>query len=371
MSSTTSSSAHRSPTVVINYKDWDYGAVKYMAPKINKVGGKSISVISTQTNRGIHLELPPFMTWGIADFVDEGGEGNGKYTLSMVFPGPDYANENTDLVLHKMKMFEELILTDAVKHSESWWGEKIEYAVAKHTFFPFLKFSKNKDTKKVDLSRPPSFRAKVPYYDSRWEVEIYDVRGRLIFPNDDPNSSPIDLVPKQSSVSSVIQCTGIWLGGKGWGINWKLVQCVVKPREVVSVFGKCHITISEEDMQAIAESSVDGGEEPLTVAAAAAAAAAATPAKKKATTFIEDSDDDDNGAVAATAATAAAVAAVATSPPPIIEQVITATEGEAPATEGEAPAAEAAAAAACEGGEEEPEPAVAPVAKKRVVKKKL
>jgi hypothetical protein len=50
-----------------------------------------------------------------------------------------------------------------------------------------------------------------------------------------------------SKVACVIQCGGIWYNGKAWGITWKLIQCVVKPKEVVSIQGVCHIQLSEED----------------------------------------------------------------------------------------------------------------------------
>jgi hypothetical protein len=58
----------------------------------------------------------------------------------------------------------------------------------------------------------------------------------------------MDLVPKKSNVASVLQCGGLWFGGKGWGLTWKLSQCVVKPFEQVSVFGTCHIQLSNDDI---------------------------------------------------------------------------------------------------------------------------
>jgi hypothetical protein len=120
--------------------------------------------------------------------------------------------------------------------------------VCKHTFFPFLKYSKNKDTKKVDTSKPPSIRAKVPNYGGKWGCEIYDTRDNLIFPSEkEQHLTPVDFVPKLSQVACVLQCGGIWIGGKGWGLTWKLIQCVVKPREVVSVYGRCHIKLSDDD----------------------------------------------------------------------------------------------------------------------------
>ena len=60
-----------SKSIVMSMNDWDTGAVRYMQPKLNERGGKSINVISTQTNRSLHVSTPLLMTWGISDFVGE------------------------------------------------------------------------------------------------------------------------------------------------------------------------------------------------------------------------------------------------------------------------------------------------------------
>ena len=259
-----------------------------MAPKINDRGGKSINMISKQSNRSLHISTPLLMTWGIADFVDEKGESDGKYSISLNFPNSEYATPTTNNFLQKLKDFENQILDDAVTNSDLWWGESMSREVAKHTFFPFLKYSKNKDTKKIDTTKPPSIRAKVPYYDGKWNVEIYDTQSNLIFPCSNENVTPVDFVQKLSQVACVLQCGGIWIGGKGWGLTWKLVQCVVKPREIVSVYGRCHIQLSTEDQavletQQVIEDDVDETEEETVPAPVVAA---------KQTTVIEDSDEE-------------------------------------------------------------------------------
>lgn len=223
-----------------------------MPPKVSDRGAKSVALISKQTNRSLHFSTPLMMTWGISDFVDGAtGESDGKFSISLNFPNAEYSNGSTDEFLQKLKDFENQVLDDAVTNSELWWGEEMSREVAKHTFFPFLKYSKNKETKKVDLSKPPSIRAKVPFYDGKWKVELYDTNKNLIFPCDNDNVTPMDFVPKLSSVACVLQCGGIWIGGKGWGLTWRLVQCVVKPREIVSVYGKCHIELSADEKKAI------------------------------------------------------------------------------------------------------------------------
>jgi len=254
--------------VVLSVGEWNPSANKYMVPKINDRGGKSINLLSKQTNRSLHISTPLLMTWGISDYIDEKGESDGKYSISLTFPNSEYENASTKEFLQKLKDFENQILDDAVKNSELWWGEEMSRELCKHTFFPFLKYSKNKDTKKIDTSKPPSIRAKVPYYNEKWAVELYDTQSNLIFPCDDPTRIPPDFVPKMSNIACVLQCGGIWIGGKGWGLTWKMVQGVVKPREIVSVYGRCHIQLSNEDInvlekQVIPKSEDDDDVEPV------------------------------------------------------------------------------------------------------------
>jgi hypothetical protein len=229
--------------IVLPVKDWNVSDIKYMQPKTNAVGGKAISMISTQTNRSLHVSTVPVTTWGIGDWTDEKtGESNGKFNISLNFPSPDYKTPATTELLEKLEAFQNQVLDDAVKNSEVWWGESMSREVLKHTFFPFIKYAKDKTTKKIDPTKGPSMSAKVPNYNGDWKVEIYDASRKLLFPNpSNPLLTPIDFVPKKSKVACVLQCGGIWIGGKGWGVTWKLTQCVVKPPEIVSVFGTCHI----------------------------------------------------------------------------------------------------------------------------------
>jgi hypothetical protein len=297
-SNATNVSKSTSP-IILDINRWDTNANKYMQPKINKSGGKAITLISKQTNRSLHLTTPLMMTWGIADFVDERGESDGKFSISLNFPLDKDANVSTEKFLTKMKDFENQILDDAVTNSESWWGEHMSREIVKHTFFPFLKYQKNKETKKIDSTKPPSIRAKVPCYDGKWAVEVYDTKGNMIFPCENEDMTPMDFVPKQSNVACVIQCGGIWIGGKGWGLTWKLIQCVVKPYEVVSVYGKCHIQLSNEDTKAIEnqEPEIDDfddipGKE--TTPLVAPVKSAVVKKELKVETEVEDSDNEED-----------------------------------------------------------------------------
>lgn len=308
------------PAIVLNVNDWDTSGIRYMQPKLNERGGKSINIISTQSNRSLHISSPLMMTWGISDYVDEKtGESDGKFSMSLVFPNGDYTTPTTDNFLAKLKAFENQILDDAVKYSDAWFGEELSKEVVKHNFFPFLKYSKDKLTKKIDPTKSPSIRARVPNYNNKWGVEVYDTQQNLLFPCDNENMTPMDFVPKQSQVAAVLQCGGLWFGGKGWGVTWKINQCVVKPREVVSVFGKCHIQLSADEIKSMdAKPTTDADDEEETL-----------PASKPAANFtnVEDSDDD-----------AAAEEEEEVTPPPAPKKKIVKKAAAPPADEESAPA---------------------------------
>ncbi|NBU22236.1 hypothetical protein EBS43_12625 [bacterium] len=239
---------------VLTVSQWNPTETKVTLPKVNKSGqGKSINVISTKTNRSLYLNTPLMMTWGISDFTDpNSGVPDEKYTMTLNFPN-DNTNPQTNEFLQKLKNFENFIIDEAVKNSEAWWGETMSRDIVKHMFFPFLKYPKDKLTKKTDYTKPPSIRAKVPYYDGKWmNVEIYDTRGNKLFPNDN-GTTPDIIVQKLSSVACLLQCGGIWIGGKGW----KLMQCILKPKESFNILGKCHIQLSAEDQNVIENQQIN------------------------------------------------------------------------------------------------------------------
>ena len=288
------SSANKSLPIVLDVNAWTPSAFKFMPPKVNDKGGKSISVISTQSNRSLHVSTPLMTTWGISDFVDpQTGESDGKFQISLTFPNENYSNKSTDLFLDKMKQFEASIIDAAAKNSELWWGETLDMGILKHTFFPTLKYPKVKGTKKPDLTKMPNINAKVPFYEkeNKWNVEIYDTTGNLMFPCENEDLTPSHFVPRLSNAACVIQCGGIWIGGKGWGVTWKLIQAVVKPKEVLSVFGKCHIKLSEEDMSTIEkqdDNDAADNDEP---------AATAVVVPVAISTHVDDSDSEDEEVV--------------------------------------------------------------------------
>jgi hypothetical protein len=130
-----------------------------------------------------------------------------------------------------MEQFDNELIRLAHANSVEWFGKQFGIEMLTETYSSLLKYPKDKDTKQVDMSRPPSFRGKVSNYNNRWDkLEIYNAKSTLVFPSTD-DSSPITLIPKLSTVAAVFDVSQIWIIGKTWGCTMKLVQCLVRQRD--------------------------------------------------------------------------------------------------------------------------------------------
>lgn len=222
--------------------------VTFGTPKVNTSGGKNVGVFNSQTKKGTYLATPLMLTWGINEWVDD-KTGRRTYDMSLQFPNEEYMTAETTQFLENMKAFEAYVLKTAITNSREWFNKpKMSADVADALWTPMLRYRKNKETQEVDYTSHPTLRVKIPYWDDNFNAELYDMDGNMIFP--DPNggdASFVDYIPKASNVALVIQCGGIWFANGKFGVTWKLVQAVVKPR--ASLKGKCHIKLSTSDKE--------------------------------------------------------------------------------------------------------------------------
>ena len=200
------------------------------------------------------------MTWGAQKFVDD-KTGKVSYSMSLQFPGDQYRTDATDKMLKAIIEFEKKIKADALKYSKEWLNKaKTSEEVIDALFHPMLKYPKDKNTGEPDMTRSPTLNVKIGCWDNKFNCEIFDTEGRLLFPSEDtPDVGPIELIPKQMNLATVLQCGGIWLAGGKFGCTWKLFQAVIKPR--TSMRGKCMISLSADDKSQLEKrsSEAEGG----------------------------------------------------------------------------------------------------------------
>jgi hypothetical protein len=238
-SSSTTAAASSSSSVILTNDFIPATHVNYLKAKTNKSGGKSVGI-------RLMLELPLMLTWGAQKFVDE-VTGRTTYKMSLQFPRNEYSTPETDVCLKKFIELENKIKADATTNSMEWFNrpkDKMPAQVVDALFHPMLTWTKDPATGERDMTKSPTLNIKLENYDG-FNCEIYDVNEKLLFPNkDDPEITPLTLIPKAINTACVIQCGGIWFAGGKFGVTWKLFQCVVQPRP--SLKGKCLIHLAPE-----------------------------------------------------------------------------------------------------------------------------
>lgn len=275
--------------LITQYDAFNPSKISYGAPRVNARGGKSIKVLDEKRNTLI-LSTPLILTWGVNKMEDE-DTGRVSYNLAIQFPSDDYSNDKTRMLFEKMKAFENKILDDAVTHSKEWFGKSsMSREVAEALFSSMLKYPKDKVTQEPDMSRAPSMRIKIPYWEGKFNVELYNLDSSLLFNSsmDMQGKTFESLIPKGSHIAAAVQCNGIWYAAGKFGVTWQLVQAIV--RTPTRLQGGCFLTLNQSDMELAAQASKREEE-----AAAAAGAESAIPDEVE-DTQVEDSDEEDEPA---------------------------------------------------------------------------
>ena len=280
---------------VVNVTEFDFeSGTTYAKPKMNASGGKSVGILNSDTNTQLVLSTPLMLTWGVEEFVDD-KTGRRSYDMALQFPNSEYSTPAAQKFLENMQAMETQIKADAVKNSKDWFNkQKMGAEVAEALFHPMLRYPKDRNTGEPDPEKAPTMKIKLNFWNDNFDnTEIYDMDQKLLFSPQlqEPGRGPRELIPKGSNIAIVMRCGGLWFANGKYGVTWRFVQGVVKPR--ASLAGRCLIQLDSNErskLEAQADNddedtgpvvAVDSDEEDEDVkpsfAAAEAAAAAAAP----------------------------------------------------------------------------------------------
>lgn len=276
--------------------------VKYAKVKVNNSGGKSVGILNAATNSVLNIQTPLMLTWGVNENVDKKTGEVQSYSMALQFPADEYKTPGISKFFAALQQFEAKIKQDAIANSKEWFGKAMSGEVINAIFNPVLSYSKNPQTGEPDHTKNPTLRVKLPFYDGEWKgIEIYDSNSNALFPNSD-GKTPKDLIVKGSDAALIITCGGLWFAGGSFGVTWRLVQAVLKPKP--SLRGKCHITLDDDEQRRIAAPSKFQSHDDDSVPSSAATAAATQEVD------VEDSDEgEEEAAPLQRTASAAPVAA--------------------------------------------------------------
>ena len=229
-------------------KAFNASKISYREAVINKRGGKSVQI--QLDGQPLVLQIPLMLTWGVNERVDE-QSGRVSYDLALQFNGD---NPAVVKFLDALKEMEDKIKDDSCgSMCKSWHGKsKMSREVIDALMYPILKYPRIKDaqgkpTGDPDFSRFPTMKIKLPYWEGKFNVEIYSMERKPLYLPSGMGSSPVEVIPKASHMNGLIQCTGIWFAGGKCGVTWKLVQACVRPPARLLGTGTCHIEDDSDD----------------------------------------------------------------------------------------------------------------------------
>jgi hypothetical protein len=230
--------------------------------------------------------------------------GPAEYSVSLSFRGQDSRPEIKEF-MDTISKIDELMITEGVKNSRSWFKSDLKREVIDAFYTPSLKYSKDKDGNV--LSYPPNLKLKLRKVNNEFETKFYDVNGSPY------KGVPVeDLLVKNVQVTAIIECAGVWFAGSKYGLTWRAKQIAIhKLPEKIGDFafkglGSAKpMDVEDEDADAeegdeTADNTVDDDAAfkpsvvaamlPKPVAAAGGAGATAAPAPS---TTVDDEEGDD------------------------------------------------------------------------------
>jgi hypothetical protein len=246
-------------------------AVSFGEPKTNASGGKNVALFH---QRAIYTFTTPMVPcYGVNENNFDAGKAP-TYDITIQL-GKD---DESMAFIQNMLNLERLIKEEALKQSRKWFGKQLSELVLNEFWTPFVKFPKNKETGEVDLTKSPTLRVKLSYFDGAFKyLEVYNVSNQLIYPKND-GATLQDLIPKGSEVKCLVRLNGIWFAGGKFGLTGKPIQIIVRPKARIMP-GVCQMmmpTASSAPAAALEEDTPEVAPKPTEM-----------------NVSVEDSDDED------------------------------------------------------------------------------
>lgn len=237
--------------LIVKTKNFSPNDLTFQPAKINARGGKNVGI--RLNGQPLVLSIPLMFTWGANERVDE-ASGRVSYDAAIVFENDK--SEAISSFCTKLKDLTNIILDAASSNkSKEWFGKNtLSREVADAMMYPILKYPKDKSTQEIDYNRDPNVKIKIPYWDGKFNIELFDWEGKQTFaPEKDGvegpqgDKTPLDLVPPKSHIKGLISCGGVWMAGGRFGVTWKLVQARVRKPVHLLGTGVCHLEDDSDD----------------------------------------------------------------------------------------------------------------------------
>jgi len=149
-------------------------------------------------------------------------QGNQKYKVQLSFRDKD-ANPKVAAYYEMLDKIDEFVINSAQANSGKWFkkpGMARDIVVDKFT--PSIKFAKDKEGNLKPDPPTQGLSLKKNYNTGSFDAELYDKNKDLI-----EDCTPMEVLKRGSEITPIVECTGVWITEKGFGLTWKLFQARV------------------------------------------------------------------------------------------------------------------------------------------------
>ncbi len=238
--------------------------------KTSEIGSKSAYVNYDGGKLIMQTAVEMTIPYGLNVFKDGPKADNPDYSIDVSFKGYDAAGA-VKTYHDALVEFDNFILAEAYKNRVAWFkNANMTKEVIQAFYTPTIKVARDKEGNLKPY--PPTQKIKLRKISGDFEVKIYDGAGKRL-------TDPIDeLLVKQSAVTVIIECGGLWFAGGKFGVTWRAKQIMInKSPERLSDFafvgvagGGAGSSIVDEDKEDAMFAAMTSAPAPAPAAAAAA-----------------------------------------------------------------------------------------------------
>lgn len=140
-----------------------------------------------------------------------------KYSVDLSLKGYDGDNVKVQQIYTAFSSLDDYMIDMGVKFSKQWFKSELSRDIIKAFYTPSVRFSK--DAEGNVKPYPPTLKIQLKQREGKFETAVYDEKKRPM--TDIPLE---DILVKGATISSLIQCTGVWFAGSKFGLSWKAIQ---------------------------------------------------------------------------------------------------------------------------------------------------
>lgn len=210
-------------SIIYTPSEIDVSKIEFQAPKVMDNGGKTVGL--RYEGRNIDLEMGSlYVPYGVNVF-DKTPGAPPKYSVDVSLRGLDEHDYVRELQTF-LEAFDEAMIDAGVANAQKWFKMAPNREVIKAFYTPSLKYSR--DATGALKPYPPTVKLALRKFDKgpkkgQFKAEFYNnsVKDEEGNPTAFDTATPIEeLLAKRSSITPIIQCTGVWFAGGKFGVTW-------------------------------------------------------------------------------------------------------------------------------------------------------